>query len=168
MINKHYVEWSKAKENDLPQHGIYNGGNLLGIDPVKFFQFLQINPDLGIVDFIQREQVAFRVLAPFKKNFSWLEQYPFMSSKTVPETPYVYELAMTYYGLPIEIIPKSKTEITATQQKAIAKGIYPLTYANTTELTSHPCCQLVDSKNSNRWSLSKKGYNWMAQLLYSP
>jgi len=165
MVNRHYLEWSRKKGDGAPRHGLYNGANLLGLDPVRFFQFLQINSDLGVGDFVRRERVAFRVLTPLAKDFSWIEQYSFALSGPITETTRALEISMTYYGLPVRVVPQSREEIAPARWKALANGIYPLTFADTRELTSHACCALVISRGKY-WRLGPKGYDWLRQLLF--
>lgn len=165
MLNRHYFEWSKRVGDGMPQHGLYNGANLIGVDPVQFYQFLQVNPDLGIGEFVTREPVAFRVLVPFKKNFSWIEEYPFALTKPPDKDTVAFEIAMTYYGLPVRVAPKAETEISPVRLNLLEKGLYPLTFASVKELTSHGPCTLLVSRN-NRWKLSVRGREWLKQMLW--
>jgi peptidoglycan LD-endopeptidase LytH len=166
MVNDRYVEWSNAVGDGTPKHGKFNGANLIGIDPVRFYQFLQINPDAGLSDFISRERVAFRVVVPFKKNFSWIQHYPFSLTKSVSDATTALEISMTYYGLPIRIEPKEKGELDARLIKALSLGIYPLTYANAVDLRANESCLNQLSRKDKYWGLNSKGKAWLDQLLY--
>ncbi|MDD2711039.1 MAG: M23 family metallopeptidase [Verrucomicrobiae bacterium] len=165
MLNRRYLEWSQKRGNGLPTHGLYNGANLIGIDPIRFYQFLQINPDLSVGDFVTREPVAFRVLAPKGKRFSWIEQYPFALTKAPDENTVAYEISMTYYGLPVRVAPKTRDEISPTRQQVLAQKRYPLTFASVNELTGHGPCGLLTA-HGKRWRLSAKGREWLKQLLF--
>ncbi len=111
--------------------------------------------------------VAFRLLAPFQPRFFWIQQYPFVLTKPISEETYAYEIAMTYYGLPVYVIPRLKTEIAPGALKALQKGIFPLTYANSKELECQACNQLINRKGKY-FGLSKKGTDWVKQLIYMP
>jgi murein DD-endopeptidase MepM/ murein hydrolase activator NlpD len=165
MVNRRYIEWSKHIGDGVPQHGLYNGANLLGVDPVGFYRFLQFNPDLGIGEFVTREPAAFRVLVPYQKHLSWIENYPFALTHPPDQNTVAFEIAMTYYGLPVRVTPKEASEISATRLKLLNDGLYPLTFASVKELTSHGPCKLLVSRN-NRWKLSVRGRDWLKQLLY--
>ncbi|MBI4024033.1 MAG: M23 family metallopeptidase [Verrucomicrobia bacterium] len=165
MVTDRYVEWSRKTTGAPPRHGLFNGANLIGLDPVRFFQFLQINPDLGIGQFVTRERVAFRAIVPARRPFFWIRGYPFLMTQPPSDDTCAYEIWLTYYGLPVRIVPKTRVEISDTVWKALGKGIYPLTYAGATELSGHPCCSLVEKRNG-RWRLSVKGRDWLNQALY--
>jgi murein DD-endopeptidase MepM/ murein hydrolase activator NlpD len=167
MANDQYIDWSKDRGDGTPKHGEYNGSNLIGIDPVRFYQFLQINPDLGIGDFVSREKVAFRVVVPFKKKFSWIRHYSFSLSKPISDNTVGLEVSMTYYGLPIQIEPKSTTELDPRIALALSKGIYPLTYANGPELKANECSERYLDHKDIYWGLNSKGKAWLDQLIYN-
>ncbi len=165
MVNPRYIEWSKKKGDGVPKHGLYNGANLIGVDPVRFFQFMQYNPDLGIGEFVQRERVAFRLLVPAKKPLPWIKRHPFALTAPVTDETVAYEISMTNYGLPVRVIPRTKSEIASGARKAMANGLYPLTYANGAELRNACVCQLLYNRGS-RWGLSTKGKEWIQQLMF--
>jgi peptidoglycan LD-endopeptidase LytH len=165
LVNDRYVEYSRKKGDGTPNHGLYNGANLIGIDPVRFFQFLQVNPDLGISDFVSREPIAFRVMVPAKEKISWLERYPSTAKKPLASSHEAYEISMTYYGLPVRIEPRRLSEISESAQDALSEGLYPVTYANNHDLTTHSACRLL-RQNGKYWELSGKGVEWIQQLAY--
>lgn len=165
MGSSRFVEWSRHAGEGTPRHGLFNGANLVGIDPVRFFQFLQINSDLGVGDFVKRERVAFRVLVPANKKFSWIAQYPFALTKPMTGQTEFFDISMTYYGLPIRVIPRTAAEIPEGPARALKKGLFPLIYANAPELNAHAACRLINRKG-RFYGLSARGYAWLKQILY--
>ncbi len=165
MVNDRYERWCDKTGRGMPMHGLYNGANLIGVDPVRFYQFLQLNPDLGIGDFVTREKTAFRVLVPMKKKFSWVRLYPFCLTRPVPSGTRAWEISMTYYGLPTRVTPRTREEILPAAWKSLAAGWPVLTYANTPDLIANAACHLLVLKGK-RWSLTSRGREWIGQLTY--
>lgn len=165
MANDRYVRWSQKRGQGEPNHGLFNGANLVGVDPVRFMQFLQVNPDLGIGDFIAREPVAFRVLAPRQGDFSWVRRYPFALSRKPTEADKAWEISMTYYGLPIRVTPRRREEIPEVAWKALKAGVWPLTFANAPLLRANTAAEVVVRKG-DRWRLGDKGREWMSLLMF--
>lgn len=165
MLNDRYARWSQRRGEGEPAHGLYNGANLIGMDPVRLMQFLQVNPDLGIADFLKREPVAFRVLALRQGDFSWVRRYPFALTRAPTERDVAWEIAMTYYGLPVRVMPRRKEEISASSWKALKAGVWPLTYANGPLLRANVAAGLLDRRGV-RWHLSEKGRARMSLLMF--
>lgn len=164
MVNPRYVEWSKKKGEGTPKHGLYNGANLIGVDPVRFFQFLQYNPDLGVGEFVQREQVGFRVLAPAKGKFGWIHRHPFALTVPVGQGVVAYEISMTNYGLPTRVTPRTDAQLSEGAREALKRGLYPLTYVNGAEMRKGVCPLLYN--RGTRWGLARKGREWIDQIMF--
>ncbi len=165
MLNDGYVKWSQNRGEGIPKHGLYNGGNLIGINPVSFLQFLQYNPDLGVGDFIRREKEAFRVLIPSQKDLSWVRRYPCTLTQPMTSTTCAYEVAMTYYGLPIRVTPRSRSKISGAAWKVLSKGRFPLIYVNSKEMRDHACSKLLELREG-RWRLSERGRELLNQFVF--
>lgn len=165
MTNDRYARWSKKKGDGEPNHGLFNGANLVGVDPVRFLKFLQENPGRGIGDFVKRETVAFRVLAPRRGDFSWVRRYPYVLTRPLAEADQAWEISMTYYGLPVRVTPRRREEIHERAWKTLKAGIWPLTYANAPHLRANFAAGLLVRKG-DRWSLSEKGREQMSLLMF--
>ncbi len=165
MLNDRYARWSQKRGKGEPAHGLFNGENLIGVDPVRWMQFLQVNPDLGIADFIKREPVAFRVLALRRGDFSWVRRYPYALTRATTDHDVAWEIAMTYYGLPVRVMPRRKEEISAAAWKALKAGVWPLTFANGPLLRANVAAGILDRKGV-RWYLSDKGRTRMSLLMF--
>lgn len=165
MANHRYDDYGARRGTGYPNHGLFNGSNLIGIDPVRFFQYLQTHPDASITDFIKRESIAFKILVPVRANMSWIQRYPTTLVPTKTKSPQAYEISMTYYGLPVKIEPQSKDALSSANLKSLSNGMYPVVYANTKDLRANPACKLVEDRGS-KWGLTEKGYGWVRQLLY--
>jgi peptidoglycan LD-endopeptidase LytH len=168
MVNERYVQWCMKTSGSAPNHGLYNGTNLIGLDPVRFFQYLQSTPNPKLGNYILREKIAFRAVVPYKRDVSWLRMYPFALMKDKSGGGgewHAYEISMNYYGLPILFERKTREQLSANVQKALAKGIYPMTYANAIELRSNPCPGLLINRGK-LWGLGPKGHQWLRHIMY--
>jgi hypothetical protein len=156
----HFSAWYKRrypKEHD--DHGIWNGQNLVGIDPRLILLEQQTDgAHFNLLNWLQHRTEVCRVLVR-KTDFSWLRRYP-MLIKADPALPREqiagYEIALDYNGLPFELIPRSASQI-----KGAAK--YQLVSVNEAEQTKNPCRRLV-ARAGSHWRLGNNGVSLLDML----
>ncbi len=162
LINDRFPDWQKrhypGQRND---HGVWNGRNLLGIDPRAVF--LQQYQDPASFDFrtlLLQQPILCRVLVR-RDGFSWLDRYPatvqsgFMTNQT---KIVAYELNLSFQGMPLQIIPKSADDAKgwATFQLLEVNGVVARTY---------PCQKLVQQRGG-RWQLTTAGELFLDLLTF--
>ena len=162
FYNDHFSAWFKKhypREHD--DHGIWNGQNLVGIDP-RLILLAQRDegPRFDLARWLRSRPELCRVLVR-KTGFSWLKRYP-MLVRDDPALPREriagYEMALDFNGLPFQLIPRA-----ASQMKGAAK--YQLLSVNEAEYAKNPCRRLVTRRGAH-WQLGREGINLLELLTY--
>jgi murein DD-endopeptidase MepM/ murein hydrolase activator NlpD len=160
FYNDHFSAWFKKhypKEHD--DHGIWNGQNLVGIDP-RLILLAQRDegPHFDLARWLRQRPELCRVLVR-KTDFSWPKRYPML----VQEDPALpreriagYEMALDFNGLPFQLIPRAASQMKGTAQ-------YQLLSVNAAEYTRNPCRRLV-TRHGAHWQLGREGLNLLDLL----
>ncbi|MDB6124450.1 MAG: Peptidase [Pedosphaera sp.] len=161
LLNDRFAEWHKKKSpGERNDHGNWNGKNLLGIDPrLVLLAQEKEGKNFSLVRFIRSETELCRVFVR-EDNFPYLKRYgPLVvrTSATEKEGIAGYEIALDFNGVPIELIPRSASEIKA-------KGKFALLSVNEAEEKKNPARRLVVKKG--RWELTSHGLNLLDLLTY--
>ena len=79
MLSDRFEEWHSAMFKNDPNHnGIYNGINLTGLNIARLYLALRKNPALTIPQFLEGEEVFYKVRLPHSKHFELPKRYPWM------------------------------------------------------------------------------------------
>ncbi len=114
---------SKYKEGNL--HGHYNGLNLVGADPLKFFDMIRSKkPAINALSWINAQECAFTVEIPYSGVPDILFRSPALrENHQVPKEIKSWEVSFTWFGMPIRFIPRdysvSEVGIKNTSEKFI-------------------------------------------------
>jgi len=163
LANDYFPIWFKhncpGERND---HGVWNGQNLLGINPIPIFlNDLYNTHAFNLADFLKNQPQLCRVQIRCK-TFPWLKRYPFfIKQPNLPEELIAgYELGLTFNGIPVEIVPKTEHELVSHSK------VY-LVSVNETEFQKNPCAKLV-RRHGGKWQLTQAGYKHVGLLTYTP
>jgi murein DD-endopeptidase MepM/ murein hydrolase activator NlpD len=161
FYNDHFSAWFRNHfPNEHDDHGLFNGQNLVGIDPrLILLTELQQGPRFSLLNWIQRRPELCRVLVR-KTDFSWVRRYPMLVKPAPgPQQPIAgYEIALDFNGLPFELIPRP-----ASQFKGPAR--YQLISVNADEEAKNPCRRLVTRRGAG-WELANNGISLLDLLTY--
>ena len=103
QFDKWYARQSYEFENF---HGNYNGRNLIGMDPVKFFKTVRQGDFTSFEDYIKSLSTAFTVRVGLGRVPDFVRRYPRLLSQKIPENGLVgWEIEFTWYGLPKKWTP---------------------------------------------------------------
>jgi murein DD-endopeptidase MepM/ murein hydrolase activator NlpD len=160
LLNEHFHLWYPKKDPQAPDFGNFNGQNFLGIDPVAFFRAVRANASFHFHEHLRQIPEAFRVLVP-PRPFPWMKAHPETVQPGGP-SPAAFEVAMSYTGLPLQIIPREAGEI-----EPATKRLPALRSVNEDELARNNCRYLVRRVKGN-WVLSEQGRQWIELLTYTP
>ena len=162
LVNDRFVAWFKKNSpGERNDHGLWNGQNLLGLDPQAVLRAEhEQGARFSLQNFIRGQTELCRVLVR-KTDFPWLKRYPaLVRPNPVAQQEGVagYELALNFNGVPFEAIPRAASEIKG-------KTKYQLLSVNEAEERKNPCRRLVDRKGS-RWELANHGVTLLDLLTY--
>ncbi len=162
FVNEAFPAWYKktfpGQRND---HGQWNGQNMLGLDPrAVLLEQRRLGAKFNLVQFIQGQTELCRVTVR-ATDFPWLKRYaPLVRANTSAPSEGVagYEIALNFNGIPIELIPRSATQLKG-------KAQFQLLSVNDAEQQKNPARRLV-TKRGSRWELGPHGLNLLGLLTY--
>ncbi|MCX6895113.1 MAG: M23 family metallopeptidase [Verrucomicrobia bacterium] len=162
LVNDRFPDWFKRNApGERNDHGVWNGQNLVGIDPrLVFLEQQRLGAKFSLVQFLRSQTELCRVFvrAP---EFSWLKRYPQLirrNPRAEKEGVAGYEIALNFNALPYELTPRAAAEI-----KGAAK--FQLLSVNAAEQQKNPARRLVTQRGS-RWELADRGLKALGLLTY--
>ncbi len=160
LVSDRFSDWQKknspGQRND---HGIWNGQNLIGLDP-QLILLLQKKEGFNLLNFVQNQTELCRVLVR-ATDFSWLKRYRLLVRRNPVAEKHGaagYEIALNFNGLPFELVPRAASEIKS-------KGRYKLLSVNAPEYKKNPCRRLI-SPNGKSWVLASGGLHLLDLLTH--
>lgn len=83
-------------------HGLYNGYNLLGADPIDFYSFYLKKRDLSPVKWINNLKKAFTLRYPESSVPDLIKRSPALFAEGDLSNNFYWEIDFTWFGLPLE------------------------------------------------------------------
>jgi len=162
ILNENFSVWYKKRfPTQRNDHGLWNGQNLLGIDPrAVLLEQKELGDKFDLVNLLQAQPELCRILVR-DTHFPWLKRYaPLVEAnpKAASEGVAGYELVLNFVGIPIRVIPRSNSEVKS-------KAKVQLLSVNEAEYKRNPCRKLVRQR-SGRWELATAGENLVDLLTY--
>lgn len=162
LVNERFAAWYKKTFPDQRNdHGVWNGQNLLGIDPRAVLLEQRDRPGrFSLLTWLQDQPELCRVVVR-KTDFPWLRRYrALVKPNPTAEKEGVagYELALGFDGVILAATPRAASEIKG-------KSVYQLLSVNEAEWRKNPGGRLVGKKGT-RWQLQRNGLNLLALLTY--
>ncbi|MFN7141109.1 MAG: M23 family metallopeptidase, partial [Limisphaerales bacterium] len=160
FVSERFDAWHKKYYAGRNDHGLWNGQNLLGLDPtLALLVSHREGKDFNLVRWIQNNPELCRVQVR-DTNFPWLKRYaPLIEKRPGFNEPIVgYELVLNYNGVPIKAIPRSASEMKS-------RGKYYLLSVNNAEYKKSPCRKLVVQKGG-KWELAENGLRLLDLLTH--
>jgi peptidoglycan LD-endopeptidase LytH len=166
LINDRFAEWfKKTHPGERNDHGLWNGRNMLGLDPSRIFLEQQaMGAQFSLRGFLRSHTELCRVLVRAPR-FPWLQRYAALieaSPDLAGQPPAGYELVLDYNGLPFRLIPRPAS---AFQGAAKYTAKYKLLSVNAAEYAKNHCRKLV-SQQGRGWQLTSLGQKLLDQLTY--
>ena len=93
------------------EHGMWNGMNLMGIDPVAFYNDWRAGRIRSVLEFFQRQPAAARVRIATTKTPDFVQRYPALLTKELPLLVAGWEIRFTWTGLPFSWTPLTTAEL---------------------------------------------------------
>ena len=162
FVNDRFTYWyRKTFPGQRNDHGLWNGQNMIGIDPrLALLQSARLGEKFDLVAFVQSQPELCRVFVR-KKDFAWARRYRVLVKKNpIAEKQGIagYEIALSFSGLPFQLIPRAASEIKGTSK-------YQVLSVNESEYQKSPCRRLV-TPEGGRWKLGNNGVRLLDLLTY--
>ncbi len=159
-LSDNFSAWYKKehpKEKD--DHGMWNGMNMVGLDPQLVFLAQQTHgPKFSLLKFIQDRPELCRALIR-DANFSFVKRYSELirpNSIAQKEGTAAWEIAFDFNGVPIQLTPRAASEFKWTQR-------YKLLSVDATQQEKNPCRKLV-TRRGNKWELTNQAITFLNLL----
>jgi len=162
LVNDRFPAWyKKISPDERNDHGVWNGQNLIGLDPGLILLGQQRQgTNFNLVNFVRGQTELCRVIVR-ATNFPWLKRYSVLvRGNPIADKEGVagYEMALNFNGVPFELIPRAASEIKG-------KARLQLLFVNETEYHKNPCRKLA-AQRKGRWELASNGIHLLNLLTY--
>ena len=162
LVNDRFPAWfQRTHPGERNDHGLWNGQNLLGLDPRELLlQQHALGDRFSLRDFIrnQRELCRVRVRAG---NLAWARRFPSLvrrNLKAEREGVAAYELRLNSNGVPFQLAPLAPSELPPGAR-------IELISVNAAEQRACPCRRLVQQKGGV-WELTGHGRQLLDLLTF--
>ena len=163
LANQKFSAWYKKNlAGQRNHHGLWNGQNLIGIDPSKLF--IEQNKKMAkrqffsLRQFIHSQPVLCRVLVK-SPNFQWAKRHPDLVNSNKPEKPIAgYEISLDPNGVPVTSTPRDASFFSNDEP-------FKLLHVNPGVYKEFPCRKLI-FKKGQRWILTAKGIQHLNLLAF--
>jgi murein DD-endopeptidase MepM/ murein hydrolase activator NlpD len=160
LINDKFPQWfSKNFPHERNDHSVWNGQNLVSIDPTKIFlQQAKLGSNFNLRVFIQSLTPMFSVVVN-STNFSFIRRYPGlikMDQNFKINAFSGFEVVFDFNGVPIMLIPTSEK----------ISGQFALKRVSEDECNKNPGRKFLVKKGEH-WALTNNGKRWIDLLLYN-
>ena len=109
LINPDFDGWfAQYLPAETNRHGVYNGMNLLGMDPAKLLLAVRDNPRLTLPEFLAGMRPLFRVTVPHSRHFAWLRDYPWLLEPGTPAAAPAWAVTFSDHFIPLRIEARSR------------------------------------------------------------
>jgi murein DD-endopeptidase MepM/ murein hydrolase activator NlpD len=157
LTNSRFGEWYRAQRLK-PDHGLYNGFNMLALNPVEFFRAQKERDDFELKDFLGEIPVAFEVLVPVRHTCDYFRRYPALWEGVDGGAGWIV-LSCSENGTPL----KGRVASEAEKRKVGGRG--PVVLTANAEVLGRNGCHLVQ-RDAARWRVGAKGVRWLEILTY--
>lgn len=117
MVSARFQNWYDRKRfGSRNEHGPWNGMNLLGVDPVAFFNEWRARRIPVVRDFFARMETAVRVRIAARQMPDFVTRYPALLTKPLPMGPVPgWEIRFNWTGIPFSWTPLTTAEVVGLQ-----------------------------------------------------
>jgi murein DD-endopeptidase MepM/ murein hydrolase activator NlpD len=153
--------FKKVYPTERDDHGIWNGQNLLGLDPREILLAAhQQGAKFNLLTLVRGQTELCRVFVR-DTDLPFLKRYPALiraNPATAKEPVVGYEVSLNYNGVPFQWIPRTATEMPG-------RAMYQLLSVNESEFQKNLCRRLV-AKRGARWELAPRGVSLLDLLTH--
>ena len=113
VVTHNFQGWYDSRRfGSRNEHGIWNGKNLIGLDPLAFYNEWRAGRLTTVQDFFARLETAVRVRIATHRTPDFVTRYPALLTKPLPFGPVAgWEIRCNWTGLPFAWTPLSGGEV---------------------------------------------------------
>ncbi len=112
MVTRDFQAWYDGKKfGSHNDHGLWNGMNLMGFDPLDFLRQFRARQVASFQDYISRMEPALRVRIATHRVPDFAQRYPSLLTKPLPLSVDGWEIKVNWTGLPISLTPLSTMDV---------------------------------------------------------
>lgn len=105
-LTDNFQKWYDAQKfQSLNEHGVWNGMNMVGLDTLDFFRKAADGKIDSVEDYFKTIPEAFRLRVRSSGTPSLVRRYPALVDGAIPSGTDVWDVAFSWYGMPIRIKP---------------------------------------------------------------
>jgi hypothetical protein len=162
LLNPRFPEWLRRHYPGTPErHGMFNGRNLLGLDPEEIFRRQhREGAGFSLLACVRHQPEMFRMLLA-GTSFPWLHRYPILIQRNrVAEREGIaaYEAAFDANGIPFRLAPRAMSQIEGPLRTRLLQ-------VNEEEYRRKPCRRLISRKGPH-WELTSNGRQLISLLMH--
>ncbi|MEM8866907.1 MAG: M23 family metallopeptidase [Verrucomicrobiota bacterium] len=137
--------YDRQKYKSSNRHGVWNGMNLVGVDPLKFYELSKSGQIRSFYDYLQRLPVAARIRVYSSARPSFIRNYEALMTRAIGDRQLVaWDIAFTPYGLPKAWTPRFANEGLGGQPGDVEVLAYNPQYVE-----GQTCRRVLDSGSRN-------------------
>ena len=157
MANSGYASWFRSKKLK-PDHGNFNGGNLLSMDPLPAFRAAAAGEAFGVGDHLRRLAPAFTLIVRTPRSVPYFNSYPSLWTGD-PWRPGGTVLTVSEGGVPLSGRNATEAEIAA-----LGKARAAVLSVDEAVLGRNGRRHIVHDRGA--WRIGQAGEEWLDILLH--
>jgi hypothetical protein len=111
MVTRDFQTWYNGKKfGSANDHGLWNGMNLMGIDPLDFLEAWRTHRVDNFAEYFAQMPVAVRLRIATPRTPDFIQRYPALQKGEAPLLVTGWEIKFNWTGVPFEWTPLSATQ----------------------------------------------------------
>ena len=113
MVTRDFQAWYQHKKfGSRNEHGLWNGMNLLGVDPLAFYNDWRAGRLQNVQDFFGRMETVLRLRIATYRTPDFVTRYPSLLTKPLPLGPVAgWDIRFNWTGLPFSWTPLTAPDV---------------------------------------------------------
>lgn len=162
LTTKFQAWYDRQRFGSKNEHGMWNGMNLLGIDPLDLFNQWRARRVTTLLEYFQRLQPVVTVRIATLRRPDFVERYPALLTKPLPLGPVAgWEIQFNWSGVPFAWTPLTSAEVAGLQHER------PRIVAVDAETEKRQRSRSLAVNRRGTWSVGKD-LEQVLELLFGP
>jgi murein DD-endopeptidase MepM/ murein hydrolase activator NlpD len=158
-VTRNFQAWYDARKFGSPnEHGLFNGMNLMGIDPLDFMRKHRAGQVADFQTYFSQMEPAVRVRIATSRVPDFIQRYPALLTRPMPALLGGWEVKFNWTGLPFAWTPLAPTAVAGMAQNQ------PLLLEVNGEIERHYHCKTLVVAKRGSWGVGKDLETVLQQL----